>query len=382
MKLRIAIIGAGISGLMAGCLLKKLGHKVEVFEKASSISEFGAGITLSRNATTLLKREGILSGLEGLSQKPMRSIIRDYKSAKEIASKDLKGLIACDRRDLVGLLSNSLLNEGGELFLSKEVTGVNSESGELFFKNKDRINADLILACDGIRSITRSNNFKESNVRFSGYIAWRGIVDSSDLSNSKHLDNINIYYGPGGHAVHYPIGQKGKINFIAIQASPSWLEESWKIHGEKAVFLEGFKNWTEDLLRIFNASRQVYKWGIFDRSQTKILVNSKLALLGDAAHPMVPFMGQGACMAIEDAYTLSKLIEKNPNDLDKTLKCYQNLRMRRVNWMQARSRFQGKFNHISNPLLVSTRNFVTKMFISRNIEAIHSYDADQEIAKI
>ena len=111
-------------------------------------------------------------------------------------------------------------------------------------------------------------------------------------------------------------------------------------------------------------------------------MNSKLALLGDAAHPMVPFMGQGACMAIEDAYTLSKLIEKNPNDLDKTLKCYQNLRMRRVNWMQARSRLQGKFNHISNPLLVPIRNLVTKVFISRNIEAIHSYDADLEIAKI
>ncbi len=126
MKLEIAIVGAGISGLTAGILLKKLGHDVSIFEKSSSISEYGAGINLSRNATILLERSGLLDGLKDISQYPSRSIIRNYKGLKEIASKDLKGLITCDRRELVKFLSNTFIDQEGDLHLSNEVYEVNS----------------------------------------------------------------------------------------------------------------------------------------------------------------------------------------------------------------------------------------------------------------
>ena len=382
MKLKIAIVGAGISGLTAGILLKKLGHDVSIFEKSSSISEYGAGINLSRNATILLERSGLLDGLKDISQYPSRSIIRNYKGSKEIASKDLKGLITCDRRELVKFLSNSFIDQEGDLHLSNEVHEVNASTGELSFKNKEKEKADLVLACDGIKSLAKVNNFKEIEARFSGYVAWRGIVDIENLSNSKKLKDINIYYGPGAHVVHYPIGQKGKINFIAIQSSPDWLGESWRTLGKKEDLLEEFKDWDKDILRLFSNCSKVYKWGIFDRKQLHRLVDSKLVLMGDAAHPMVPFMGQGACMSIEDAYIFSRLLEDHPENLNKALGGYQKLRLKRVSWMQKRSRIQGKFNHISNPLIAKIRNLATRSLISRNIEDIHSYDADLEMSKL
>ncbi len=379
MNLKIAIVGAGISGLTAGLSLRSFGFDVDIYEREENISEFGAGITLSRNATSLLREIDIFDKLANKSKLPGVSHVRNYSNSKVIATTKLTGMLAADRRDIVSVLSKSFIDIGGTIHLSSEIDKVCPKEGKIFTLDGEESRADLILACDGIKSSLRENYFDGSRPRFTNYIAWRGILDHKDLPGFEGNKNINVYYGPGGHAVHYPIGDDGKINFVGIQTAENWEEESWKIPGDKTTFLEAFKAWDKNLIKTFESSKEIYKWGVFDRKQPKNLINHRLVLLGDAAHPMVPFLGQGGCMAIEDAFTLALLLKKNPEDLSLALSVYEELRLKRTNLIQRLSTLQGRFNHVSNPLLVLIRNLITKGFISKSIEQIHSYNSRLEV---
>ena len=181
--------------------------------------------------------------------------------------------------------------------------------------------------------------------------------------------------------MHYPTGREGLINFVAIEHNRSWAEESWKVEGDKSDFLKCFQGWNEELLLMLNSTEKLYKWGIFDRPLPSTLHQGKCVLLGDAAHPMVPFLGQGGCLAIEDAYCLMVLLSEI-EDLDKALSAYDQLRNKRAKWMQKRSKLQGLFNHISNPLLASARNLVTKATMKISVENIHSYNPRKELSSI
>ena len=142
-----------------------------------------------------------------------------------------------------------------------------------------------------------------------------------------------------------------------------------------------FQGWNEELLLMLNSTEKLYKWGIFERPFPSTLHKGKCVLLGDAAHPMVPFLGQGGCLAIEDAYCLMVLLSEI-EDLDKALSAYDQLRNKRAKWMQKRSKLQGLFNHISNPLLASARNLVTKATMKISVENIHSYSPRKELSSI
>ncbi len=378
----IAIIGAGISGLTTGCALREFGFKVDIFEKSESVTEFGAGITLSRNATSLLKHLNIYSELEKSSYTPTGSYIRHYKTAKDIAyMKFTKDFVTIDRRDFVKLLAARFVDLGGNLHLSRPVERIEADNGELFGFEGTKYIADLILACDGIRSSTRKELFDNSEPKFTKYVAWRGVVDRADFPEFHGNEEVNIYHGPGGHVVHYPMGHKDKINFVAIESKDIWEEESWKREGDKRDLLKSFEEWNVNISQVFLAADKVYKWGIFDRRVPDTLSKGKVFLLGDAAHPMVPFLGQGGCMAIEDAFTLAYLVNNFKDDPSIISKPYDFLRLSRASHIQKRSNFQGKFNHISNSLLMKIRNLAVKIFIRPNLETIHSYDALKAVSE-
>tara|TARA_B110000014_G_C20125444_1_gene599064 strand:- start:2172 stop:3338 length:1167 start_codon:yes stop_codon:yes gene_type:complete len=374
----VAIIGAGISGLTVGYALRQAGIETNIYERSESVSEFGAGITLSRNATSLLEKLGILDDLKNQSYTPQKLYVRGYKTAKKITSTNFSGLICSDRRDVVTVLSDKYLDLGGNLNFSHDVKDVDIEGGRIFFSDDSMIKADLILVCDGIRSILREKYFDDSKPKFTNYVAWRGMLDLQKVPEFEGNHQVNLYYGPKSHVVHYPIGHEGKMNFVAIQASSEWKEESWREEGDHEYFLKVFKDWNRNLIKIFAASEKVYRWGVFDREQPTLLYKGKVVLLGDAAHPMVPFLGQGGCISIEDSYTLAYLIRELNGDIGKVLKYYQDLRLRRGHWIQKRSNFQGKFNHVVNPLGVAIRNFFTRIFANSNLENIHSYDAHKQ----
>ena len=377
----VAVIGAGISGLTAGYAIRKKGIAVDVYERSHSISEFGAGITLSKNATSLLDNIGLLSGIAKNAYHPMKSYVREYKSAREIASVELdESFISLDRRDLIDTLAMSFKSAGGNLNLDHEINYVNASTGDLSIKDRTK-NYDLILICDGIKSGLRGQIYDNLEPKFTGYVAWRGMVRADDLPKFQGSDKANVYYGPGGHIVHYPTGRDDYINFVAIESKSSWQEESWRTEGKTEDLLSKFANWNEGLVHMMASANKVYKWGIFQRSLPQKLFMGRSVLLGDAAHPMVPFLGQGACMAIEDGYALAEIIE-GCDDITLALEDFNKLRKNRSNWIQKRSLLQGRFNHVSAPSIMSLRNLITKAVLKRSVEGLHSYELDRELKAI
>ena len=378
----VAVIGAGVSGLTAAYALKKIGIEVDVFERSESIKEFGAGITLSKNATILLEDIGLMDSLSSKGCHPMGSYIRDYKKAKVIKSKRLdKNFITLDRRDLVATLATRLEDIGVSIHFDSEIKSIDPTAGEISISNHEKKSYDLILICDGIKSSLRGSYFDNQQPQFTNYVAWRGMTTIENLPKYEGSDKVNVYYGPGGHCVHYPTGRDNLINFIAIEHNKIWSEESWKVEGSKSEFLNCFEGWNEDLLSMFSSAQEVYKWGIFERPLPKTLYRDKCVLLGDAAHPMVPFLGQGGCLAIEDAYCLMSLLMEE-KDINVVLGQYDKLRNRRGSWIQKRSKFQGIFNHVSNPSLAMIRNFITKLIMNNSVNRLHSYDLIKEISKL
>ena len=378
----VAVIGAGVSGLTAAYALKKIGIEVDVFERSESIKEFGAGITLSKNATILLEDIGLMDSLSSKGCHPMGSYIRDYKKAKVIKSKRLdKNFITLDRRDLVATLATRLEDIGVSIHFDSEIKSIDPTAGEISISNHEKKSYDLILICDGIKSSLRGSYFDNQQPQFTNYVAWRGMTTIENLPKYEGSDKVNVYYGPGGHCVHYPTGRDNLINFIAIEHNKIWSEESWKKEGSKSEFLNCFKGWNEDLLSMFSSAQEVYKWGIFERPLPKTLYRDKCVLLGDAAHPMVPFLGQGGCLAIEDAYCLMSLLMEE-KDINVVLGQYDKLRNRRGSWIQKRSKFQGIFNHVSNPSLAMIRNFITKLIMNNSVNRLHSYDLIKDISKL
>ena len=379
---RINIIGAGVSGLFLGYCLKKNGFNPIIYEKDKSLSDNGAGVNLSRNATILLKEVGLLEKLSEFAYFPNKVNFRSSHNNSVIKSLKLNednfDFISIDRKDLISVLASEYTNLGGEIKFNHELEHVGSS--KIFFKDNSSYETDLTLACDGIKSKIRENNFNEEPPKFTGLIAWRGIIDLEKLSDKKIWTEINIHLGPGGHIVHYPISKGKRINFVAIKQQNTWEEESWILEGKKDQLLTEFNNWNSEIKELFNKSEKVNKWGLFERKSTKTLINKNIVLMGDAAHPMLPFLAQGSCLAIEDAFTFSDLLKNKKIDL--SLRQYEILRLARGNKVQSRSKRQGKVNHLSNKIAIFLRNLLLKIFAERTQRSIHQYNVIQEIRRL
>ena len=210
--------------------------------------------------------------------------------------------------------------------------------------------------------------------KYSGYSAWRGIGKSN-------LQKIHFALGPGSHIVSYPINNKGDVSFVAVKKEDYQFKESWKEEGSVQDLLNDFSIYDSKIFPAFEESMPLYKWGIYIRPPLKSMIAKNITLLGDAAHPMVPFLGQGACMAIEDAYSFAMACKDNIANLLDAQQAYDFVRSKRNKKIQRLSMMQGKIYHMKNPLLVAARNAVMKYtnIPGNDLKRIHDYDAHDEM---
>ncbi len=367
----IAIIGAGIAGLSLGCFLKKSGLPVVIFEKSSTVSNYGAGITISPNGINILKYLDIKNEFISNSFSPSQTIIND--TSKHI-QRIYSDVVTSSRKTLYSSLKDKYLSLGGEIFFDHELTNVDLKQTKLIFKNFKEYKFAHIVGCDGIKSICRkyllNKNFYPT---YSGYSAWRSIVPARQ-------ENIQLFIAPNQHVVTYPINSN-EVSFIGIVKTSNTSDSSWKRKGTYSEVFKEFSSFKNLPSFIFNRKNDYYKWGIYTSPTPYSLFSKNLTLLGDAAHPILPFLGQGACMSLEDAHIFAQLLIKNIENIQQAQKEYENIRIPRIKKIQEFSKIQGFLNHISNPLIIYIRNFIMRTFpslINYRLSDIWSYKSNLE----
>ena len=368
----IAIIGAGISGLALGCILKKADIPVIIFEKSTDISEYGAGISISPNGAKVLKYLNLYDEIISISSNPKQADF--FSNDKKINTFDVD-VITTSRQDLYKSLYKKYISLDGQILFDHKLCDVDFDKSELNFLDCKTYKVRHIAACDGIKSICRNQLDSQKEPIYSGYSVWRAIVE-------KKQKNTQTFLGPNHHIVTYPISDS-KISFVAAIKTPKKYKESWKSIGTYEELRNDLVFSNKDFYSFINAETPLFKWGIYIRPLLKNIKYKNLTLLGDAAHPIVPFIGQGGCLALEDAYTFGNLLIKYDSDINKTQNAYEVLRIKRIKTIANMSLRQGHLNHISNPTIVFLRNFVMQYFPSlamRSVrEKIWNYHPEEEI---
>ena len=369
----IGIIGGGIAGLTLGCALLKQGIPAIIFEKMPEETSHGAAISLSSNALRLQDRLEIYNDLK--NQSFVHSAASIQGPQKEISSFPTPEVLTTRRQTLMSLLYSRYINLGGEIFHHHDFASFDVAKCEVTFTNENKYTLKHLAACDGIRSSIRDTFFAANqDPKYSGYSAWRGIGKSN-------LQKIHFALGPDSHIVSYPINKEGDVSFVAVKKEDYQFKESWKEEGSVKDLQDDFSIYDSKIFPALEDSMPLYKWGIYIRPPLKSMIAKNITLLGDAAHPMVPFLGQGACMAIEDSYSFAMACKENIANMSIAQQAYDFVRSQRTKKIQRLSMMQGKIYHMKNPLLVAARNAVMKYtnIPGNDLKKIHDYNAHDEM---
>jgi salicylate hydroxylase len=257
--------------------------------------------------------------------------------------------LSVHRADLLGVLASALKTT--EIRVGKRAVAVEGRERNAVarFADGGEIEADIAVGADGIHSIVRRSLFGADAPRFTGCICWRGMVSANAIPRDIPVGDGALWMGPHGHVVHYPVRRGELLNIVAHFDSDSWTEESWTHQCDVAEVETAYATWNSQLTRLFPCSPRWYKWALYDRDPLERWSVGRATLLGDSAHAMLPYLGQGAAMAIEDGCVLAATIFRNLDDLGAALMDYQRLRAPRARAAVLGSRERARENHLASP---------------------------------
>jgi salicylate hydroxylase len=341
----IAIIGGGIGGLSAALSLLKAGFDVHVYERANVLQDVGAGIVISPNASRVLHHLGLDEELRTLGVRPTAWHQRRWEDGRTLLRTPLSETAVeafgfphyqSHRGDVQAMLVAALPQE--RLHTGHRLIGLTDRGGhvEVLFENGITIFADIVIGADGIHSTVRNLLFGPDNPRFTGCVAYRGLVAAHEV---RHLDlevTMQIWMGPGKHFVHYFVRSGQLLNFVCLVEQDSWTRESWTDRGDILDVRTAYKDWHPQVRGILDSANEIFVWALFDRAPLSRWSVSRITLLGDACHPMLPFMAQGAAQAIEDGATLATVLANSDGrNVPEALRAYERLRLPRTSRIQA-----------------------------------------------
>jgi salicylate hydroxylase len=348
----IVLIGAGIGGLTAALALQRHGFKVAVYEQAPQLGEVGAGLTLSPNATHALCAIGLADALARKGSRPARQAVLHYRTGAVLVEQERGDLprqqygadyYQIHRADLHGMLADAIVaNDPGAIRLSHSFVGL-TQSGQqvdVSFANGATVSADVVIGCDGIKSEVRAALWGKVPPRFTGNIAWRGLVPVERLPKGFKIEPASAAAIGTKHSMaRYLIRNGTLLNYVAFAEKSGWEVESWSVRSEVSELLAEFHDWHESFRTFLAATppELCFKWALHDRDPLPQWTKGRVTLLGDAAHPMLPFLGMGAAMGIEDGMVLARAFQASPT-LDEALDRYEKARRERATMIQLASR--------------------------------------------
>lgn len=357
--LSVAVVGGGIGGLTAALCLARRGHQVCLLEQAQSFVEAGAGIQLSPNATKVLLQLGLGDALANVCVQPEATHIRNWRSGRLISKTPL-GEVAlarygapyyhAHRGDLLTLLvdaARSELNIDIRLGVRLEDFSQGDDHVALTLAD-EQLRCDVLVGADGIHSNLRAKLWGQQQADFTGNMAWRMVVPIQGLPREMAAPKATVWWGPGKHFVHYLVSGGRYMNCVCVVETDTWHAETWTEPGSVAELRADFAGWHDDIQSLLAQADEstLYKWGLFDRLPMDAWGQGRVTLLGDACHPTLPFMAQGAAMAIEDAVILVNCLTSQ-TDVAGALSRYASLRRRRTARIQRGSRRNAKVFHMS-----------------------------------
>jgi salicylate hydroxylase len=387
--LRVAIVGAGIGGLAAASALRRRGFEVAIFEHAAKLEEVGAGLQIGPNGVRVLRALGLGDELRRNAFEPTNMVSLKWDDASLRFREPMRGFylekfgapyMTAHRADLHTMLREAVGDV--PLRLSAHCVGADTvnRTAVARFADGTEVEADVVVGADGIRSTIRAQHFGADAPRFTGMTAWRAMVPmdcmprrvgpggSVALTRGEYVGWI----GPNGHVITYPIGGHGDtLNIFGGHYGEQWVEESWSVPSSSDELIAAKAGWNEALLGMFGHVEHVFKWGIYDRDPRPQWTSGRVTLLGDAAHPTMPTLAQGANMAIEDGYVLARALSQR-DDVEVALAAYVAARQPRTARVTLQSRQQFANNRKVPPPPFLDRSWIFSFDVTREESALQS----------
>lgn len=344
----MAIVGGGMGGLAAALALFRRGISVAVYEQSSVLKEIGAGLFVYPNSLRQLERLGVGDALARVGAK-VGSGSEYYRMDGAVVGKILitdssgwNGLYGMHRADILNVLAEALPSSA--IHTGHRCIGFiqDNAGAQLFFENGNVAHADVVIAADGINSVLQKYVVEPSAPEYAGCRAYRGVLPAEALPDWRR-EAHQVWMGDGKHFMVFPLRRGELLNYVGFVPTTNETAESWSAVGDRDELAASFSGWDTRVTRLLDEVQTCFWWGLYDRKPLDRWVNGRLALLGDAAHPMLPHLGQGANQAIEDGMALAVLLEGCPDNfsVEEALARYETLRRPRTAMVQAEARKNG-----------------------------------------
>ena len=387
--MRAVVVGGGVGGLTTALALERIGYQVTVLEQAKKWAEVGAGIQLSPNCTRVLQELIPARELALHATEPNSMAVRHWRTGKTITrvvyGKGFKSryqapYFQIHREDLIDVLSQGIAKLPQiEVLRGVRVDKVNSTKHSAFANTSSgSFEGDFVIGADGLYSVARQHVAPAQEPIYAGYLAWRTVMPIAEADQSNEIAT-SIWWGPKKHFVQYPVRHGKAMNCVGVVEQSKYERTQWDQRGSLSEFARDFSGWHSDVGQLIGKTdpNALYKWALFDLRGNFPWHKGRVALVGDACHPMLPFMAQGAAAAIEDAAVLALALLKE-RTAEAALATYAAKRARRARSLQALSRRNARIFHMSG-VTASTRNLLAGFGAHLTQQRVYSYDPFDQI---